>query len=44
MDTMKWSAEQAMETLKIPESNKIKYLKQLFVVDKTLNIVKLIQQ
>ena len=29
MDTMKWSAEQAMEILKIPESDKIKYLKQL---------------
>ena len=29
MDTMKWSAEQVMETLEIPESDKIKYLKQL---------------
>lgn len=29
MDTMKWSAEQAMAALKVPESDKKKYLKQL---------------
>ncbi len=29
MDTMKWSAEQAMEALKVPESEQKKYLKRL---------------
>ncbi len=29
MDTMKWSAEQAMEALKVPESEQEKYLKRL---------------
>jgi len=29
MDTMKWSAEQAMEALKVPESDQKKYLKRL---------------